>query len=70
MLIDNQNNEINGQTAPVGFRVGATSVLTTMTAASNVFTPNCNLGNEFDCGTITAASTIANPINPPKAGFV
>lgn len=34
------------------------------------FTPNCQSGNEFDCGTLGAAATIASPTNVPSAGKV
>lgn len=44
--------------------------VTTLTAASNTFTPDCSLSNEFDCGTIGANSTIANPTNVPATGKV
>ncbi|MFP5516924.1 MAG: hypothetical protein ACLGJC_28055 [Alphaproteobacteria bacterium] len=44
--------------------------VTTLTAASNTFTPDCSLSNEFDCGTVVAASIIANPTNVPAAGKV
>lgn len=42
----------------------------TLTAVSNTFTPDCSLTNEFDCGTIGANSTIANPTNVPASGKV
>lgn len=50
--------------------------VTTLTASSNTFTPDCSLSNEFECVTtaggtaITANSTIANPTNVPAAGKV
>lgn len=44
--------------------------VTTLTAVSNTFTPDCSLSNEFDCGTIGANSTIANPTNVPASGKV
>lgn len=55
-----------------GTSMNFTSALTVNVIAlanvSNTFTPNCAAGNEFDCQIIGAASTIANPLNPPGLG--
>ncbi|PWC81248.1 hypothetical protein [Azospirillum sp. TSH64] len=54
----------------VMFATAVRSNLTTVSAVSNTFTVDANLGNEFDLGTISAASTLANIANPPAAGAV
>jgi hypothetical protein len=52
----------------LNFYKGVTVSLVTLNNVGGVFTPDCAAGVEFDCGTISAAATIANPINPPGAG--
>jgi hypothetical protein len=52
------------------FNAAIQQYVATLANVGGVFTPNCQLGNEFDCGTLTAAATIANPTNVPAVGRV
>ncbi|WP_194912356.1 hypothetical protein [Azospirillum sp. INR13] len=56
--------------ASIQFSAAVQQNVVTLANVSGAFTPNCQLGNEFDCGTLGAAATIASPTNVPAVGRV
>lgn len=53
----------------VRFTTAVQGSIVAVAPLNNTFTVDARLGNSFDLGTITAASTLANLTYPPAAGF-